>query len=67
MENQRKTRDGSSNAYDFRFECQEGKFKISATGFKMYVRRPPILLSDQCLEFKQRGGISFGREIIANT
>lgn len=41
--------------YTFRFECQEGKISLQATGFKMYVRQAPILTRHQSLEFKPRG------------
>lgn len=62
IENERKTKNGLFSEYDFRFECQEGEFKISATGFKMYVRKAPILQSRQALNYKLRGGIDFGRD-----
>jgi len=62
MENERKTKNGRLNEFDFRFECQEGDFKVSATGYKMYVRKAPILQSGQTLDFELRGGIDFGRD-----
>lgn len=31
--------------YRFKFDCQEGEIELEATGFKMYIRRPPALLS----------------------
>ncbi|RDX38222.1 hypothetical protein DZA50_00770 [Kangiella sp. HD9-110m-PIT-SAG07] len=63
MENERKTPNGRFSEYDFRFDCQEGKIKVSATGFKLYVRKPPILLDGQTIDYKERGGICFDREI----
>ena len=63
MENERKTKNGKFNEYDFRFECQEGELKLSATGYKMFVRNRPILQNGQTLEYVQRGGIDFGREL----
>jgi len=62
MENKRKTKNGRFDEHDFRFECQEGDFKVSATGFKMYVRKAPVLQSGQTLDYNLRGGINFGRE-----
>jgi hypothetical protein len=63
MENERKTPNGKLDQFDFRFECQEGEIKISATGFKLYARKQPILQQSQSLCFAQRGGIDFGREL----
>lgn len=63
MENERKTKNGKLNEFDFRFKCQEGELKLIATGFKMFVRKPPVLQNGQTLEYVQRGGISFGREL----
>ncbi|WP_444915408.1 hypothetical protein ACJJI5_03940 [Microbulbifer sp. EKSA008] len=62
MVNERKTKNGRFDEHDFRFDCQEGEFKISATGFKMYVRKAPILQSRKALNYKLRGGINFSRE-----
>ncbi|WP_444918337.1 hypothetical protein [Microbulbifer sp. JMSA003] len=62
MVNERKTKNGRFDEYDFRFDCQEGEFKISATGFKMYVRKAPILQGGKALNYKLRGGIDFSRE-----
>ena len=55
------TPNGRFTNYAFRFECQEGEVHLQATGYKMYVRRLPVLLSVQCLELGARGGISFER------
>jgi hypothetical protein len=65
MENQRKTKNGKFTEYTFRFECQEGEITLSATGYKMYVRQKPRLLQSQQLEFTERGGVNFGRELDA--
>ena len=66
MENPRKTKNGKFTEYTFRFECQEGEITLSATGFKMYVRKKPMLQKGQSLELIQRGGIGFGRELNAS-
>jgi hypothetical protein len=63
MENPRKTKNGKFTEYTFRFECQEGEITLSATGYKMYVRQKPRLLQGQQLEFTERGGVNFGREL----
>lgn len=47
----------------YRFECQEGEIALRATGFKLYVRQPPVLLNVQSLVLKSRGGVSFSREM----
>jgi hypothetical protein len=65
MENPRKTKNGKITEYTFRFECQEGEITLSATGYKMYVRQKPRLLQSQQLEFTERGGVNFGRELDA--
>ncbi len=65
MENPRKTKNGKFTEYTFRFECQEGEITLSATGYKMYVRQKPRLLQSQELEFTERGGVKFGRELDA--
>ena len=65
MENPRETRNGKHTEYTFRFECQEGEIKLTATGFKMFVRKNPILQQGQSIELTERGGINFGREINA--
>ena len=63
MENPRKTENGKFTEYTFRFECQEGEITLNATGFKMYVRRDPILQQSQSIDLKERGGINFEREL----
>ena len=65
MENPRKTKNGKFTEYTFRFECQEGKITLTATGYKMYVRQKPKLLQGQSIGFAERGGVNFGREINA--
>jgi hypothetical protein len=59
MENPRKTKNGKYTEYTFRFECQEGEIKLSATGFKMYVRKNPKLQQGQSLQLEERGGVGF--------
>lgn len=66
MENEKKAKNDCFSDYDFRFECQEGDFKLSATGFKMYVRKAPTLQSRQSLDFTSRGGVGFGREFVGS-
>ena len=65
MENPRKTKNRKYTEYTFRFECQEGEISLNATGFKMYVRKNPILQMSQCLALTERGGVNFGRELNA--
>ena len=65
MENPRKTKNGKLTEHTFRFECQEGEITLSATGFKMYVRKKPMLQQSQSLELKERGGVNFGRQLNA--
>jgi hypothetical protein len=65
MDNPRKSKNGKYTEYTFRFECQEGDISLSATGFKMYVRRNPTLQKYQSLELTERGGVNFGRDLIA--
>jgi hypothetical protein len=45
-------------------ECREGDLSVVATGFTMYVRRPPVLVGQQSLTLEQRGGVSFGRTLV---
>lgn len=63
MENARETKNGNFTQYTFRFECQEGEIRLNATGYKMYVRRKPMLLQDQSIDYKERGGVNFGRKL----
>lgn len=42
--------------FAFHFECQEGSIKFRANGFKMHVRRDPILIGQQRLNFLDRNG-----------
>jgi hypothetical protein len=52
---------GKFTQYAYRFECQEGEVSLEATGFKMFVRQAPRLISTQSLEVGHRNGISFGK------
>jgi len=61
MENPRLTPNGKLIQHTYRFNCQEGEISINATGFKMYVRKPPKYGRAQSLSFEERGGISFDR------
>lgn len=62
-ENPRPTPNGKATQYTFRFECQEGELSLSATGFKMFVRKNPELLKGQSFGLAQRRGIGFGRAL----
>ena len=55
------TPNGLFTEHRYRFECQEGELSLIATGFRMYVRSPPVLVSTQSLTLQARGGIGFGR------
>ena len=59
MVNPRKTKNGKYTEYTFRFECQEGEISLNATGFKMHVRKKPILQQGQSLDILERGGVNF--------
>jgi hypothetical protein len=50
-------------AYTYTLECQQGEISVSASGYRMFVRRMPILQGDQVLEIDQRGGYAFSREL----
>ena len=65
MENPCKTKNGNYTEHTFRFECREGEISLSATGFKMQVRKNPVLQQGQSLELKERGGVNFGRKLNA--
>lgn len=63
MENPTKTPTGKLTNHTYRFECNEGAISLKATGFKMYVRKSPVLLEKQSFDFKERNGVNFGREL----
>jgi hypothetical protein len=63
LENPRKTKNGKFTEFTFRFDCNEGEIILTATGFKMYVRRNPILQQGQSLDLIDRGGVNFGRKL----
>jgi hypothetical protein len=52
---------GKFTQYRFAFDCREGQIELQATGFKLYVRRPPTLLNSQAFELGARQGVDFGR------
>jgi len=58
------TPNGKLTHWRYRFECQEGEATLTATGFKMFVRRPPVLVASQRLGFAQRQGVDFGRAFL---
>lgn len=44
----------------YRFECQEGEISLVSTGYKMFVRKTPVLNgTSQRFTWSQRGGVSF--------
>ncbi len=57
------TPNGSHTQHTYRFECQEGEIKVRATGFRMFVRRPPTLLGVQSFSLVERAGVSFSRNV----
>ncbi len=59
------TRNGTLTEYTYRFECQEGEISLRSTGLQMFVRRRPELRHSQRLGLEERGGIGFGRALIA--
>lgn len=60
-ENPRPTPNGKLTQHCYRFECQEGEIKLYSTGFKMFVRQPPLLVQQQSLSLSSRGGVCFAR------
>jgi hypothetical protein len=52
---------GEGSQREYRFECQEGEVRLMAEGYRMYVRRPPVLQHAQSLALAERGGVSFER------
>ena len=52
---------GRFTQYRYRFECQEGEISLVATGYKIFVRRRPILQRAQGLSLAERNGIGFAR------
>mgnify|MGYP003638984723 CR=1 FL=1 len=63
MENPTESPNGKFINHTYRFDCHNGTISLRATGFKMFVRKTPILLERQSLELKERGGVNFGRKI----
>lgn len=61
--NPTRTPNGELVEHRYRFECQEGEISLSATGFRMYVRQKPLLLTRQSLELVERRGVGFGRAL----
>jgi len=45
--------------YEWAIELQDGKIGFKSSGFKQYVRQPPVLTQSQILSLEQRNGISF--------
>lgn len=61
LEDSSKIPNGKMVKHAFRFDCQQGEILLTATGFKMYVRRKPKLIDKQRLDLNERGGVSFER------
>jgi len=61
------TRTGEAVQHTYRFDCQEGEISLKATGFKMFVRQPPVLLQAQSLNLHERNGVSFRRSLSVET
>jgi len=57
------TPNGAFTEHTYHFECREGDVRIRATGFKMFVRRPPSLLGVQSFSLAERSGVSFSRNV----
>ena len=54
--------------YDVRIELERSAMiTFQSTGFKQYVRKPPILSRRQWLTLPERGGVCFDRTAIAKT
>ena len=50
-------------AYTYTLECQQGEISVSASGYRMFVKRMPVLQQGQVLESAQRGGQTFSRDL----
>jgi hypothetical protein len=50
-------------AFTYTIECQEGEIRISAGGYRMFVKQMPVLQRGQVLEIAQRGGHTFSRDL----
>ncbi len=42
-------------------ECHHAELSLWSVGYTLYVRRPPVLARQQCLDLSERGGFSFER------
>jgi len=49
----------SDKEQEYRIEFQEGYISLIASGLKQYIRKDPIIKSNQFLTEKERGGYSF--------
>jgi hypothetical protein len=61
----RPSQNGDRSVDQYEFECHVGSISFLSTGFRMYVRRKPVLQTSQILDAEQRGGVSFGRGLDA--
>jgi hypothetical protein len=53
---------GKFTQYRNMFECREGTIELQSTGYKMYLRRPPTLMSSQSFDLAARNNVSFSRK-----
>jgi len=49
----------SKKLWKWKLDCVEGGWDISASGFRQFIRRPPVLVKEQGLDLADRGGYSF--------
>jgi hypothetical protein len=49
----------NNNEYEYHIETQEGDIRLSASGYKQYIRKDPILKQSQSLSAEERDGYSF--------
>jgi hypothetical protein len=51
-----------SGVYDWTIQGHNFALHVSSTGFRQYIRQPPMLSSHQYLSIEARGGISFAEQ-----
>ena len=47
------------STWRWRLMGHDAEVELDASGFKLYVRRPPVIIAEQQLDIAIRGGISF--------
>ncbi len=45
----------------WKIDCREGEISLKSVGYRMYVRRAPMLQKGQSLDLEARAGVSFAR------